>query len=320
MRKEQDLTRKKFGNLTVIKRLAEKEDRYYRWLCQCDCGRMIKVNTKKLNRGTIRNCGCIPKNNAKHGQIAENLTGRRFGKLVVLKRAENRRGRTAWECQCDSGNKHIATAKELKDGKCKSCGCLRYEKYRSMKDIRGKKVGKLTVLFPTEKRDAKGSVYWHCRCECGNEIDVSEDGLIHGNYRSCGCYRREAVWNNIHNQLHLIDGTCVEILEKRKHRSDNTSGFRRVYRLKNGNNRIEIGFKGERYYIATVSTLEEAINEHLKAEEIIHDGFVEAYHEWKKKVSREPENNSIPLLYEVEKIDGEFVVHTNMDLTLDKAE
>lgn len=320
MRKEQDLTGKKFGNLTVIKRLAEKEDRYYRWLCQCDCGRMIKVNTKKLNRGTIRNCGCIPKNNAKHGQIAENLTGRRFGKLVVLKRAENRRGRTAWECQCDCGNKHIATAKELKDGKCKSCGCLRYEKYRSMKDIRGKKVGKLTVLFPTEKRDAKGSVYWHCRCECGNEIDVSEDGLIHGNYRSCGCYKREAVWNNIHNQLHLIDGTCVEILEKRKHRSDNTSGFRRVYRLKNGKYRIEIGFKGERYYIATVSTLEEAINEHLKAEEIIHDGFVEAYHEWKKKVSREPENNSIPLLYEVEKIDGEFVVHTNMDLTLDKAE
>lgn len=155
----------------------------------------------------------------------------------------------------------------------------------------------------------RGRTAWECQCDCGNEIDVSEYGLIHGNYRSCGCYRREAVWDNIHNQLHLIDSTCVEILEKRKHRSDNTSGFRGVYRLKNGKYRVQIGFKGKQYYIATVSTLDEAIVERLKVEAIIHGGFVEAYYEWKDKIGRKPENQKIPLLYEVEKINGEFVVY-----------
>ena len=77
-------------------------------------------------------------------------------------------------------------------------------------------------------------MFWHCRCDCGNEVDVTEDGLLHGNYRSCGCLRQE-IWKELPGQLHMVDGTCVEMLEKRKHRSDNTSGFRGVYQLRNGN-------------------------------------------------------------------------------------
>ena len=71
---------------------------------------------------------------------------------------------------------------------------------------------------------------------CGNEIDVSEDKLVHG-----------------------IDGTYVEILEKRKHRSDNKSGFRGVYRLKNGKFRVVIGFKGKKYTVGIFHTFEEAV-------------------------------------------------------------
>ena len=44
--------------------------------------------------------------------------------------AENDRKRRwiyVWLCQCDCGNTHIATTKELKEGKCKSCGCYREE-------------------------------------------------------------------------------------------------------------------------------------------------------------------------------------------------
>lgn len=309
---QSDLTGQKIGKLTVLKKLPETENGYSVWLCQCDCGGMIKADTRRLKRGTINNCGCVPKNDARKGHIAEDIRGQRFGSLVVLERAENRNGRTAWKCQCDCGNIHIVKTKDLKDGKCKSCGCLKHRKHRGMLDIAGKKIGKLLVEYPIDKRDKKGSVYWHCRCDCGKEIDVSESGLIHGHYRSCGCYREENIWANISNQQHRIDGTSVEILEKRKYRSDNKSGFRGVYRLKNGKYRVGIGFKKKTYYIATTQSLDEAIERRLEVERVVHDGFVRAYYTWKDENEKAPEREKMPFIYDVEKINGEFLVHTNI--------
>ena len=37
-------------------------------------------------------------------------------------------------------------------------------------DLSGRKFGMLTAKYATEKRDKRGSVYWHCVCDCGNEI------------------------------------------------------------------------------------------------------------------------------------------------------
>lgn len=55
-----------------------------------------------------------------------NLTGQRFGRWLVLKRAENTKGtRAVWLCRCDCGNTNIVTGKDLRNGKSKSCGCLR---------------------------------------------------------------------------------------------------------------------------------------------------------------------------------------------------
>lgn len=112
----------RFGHLTVLKKLDERENRYVVWLCRCDCGNEIKVNTRHLMRGTVKDCGCIPENSAKRGPVAEDLTGRRFGKLVAVKKLESKNGRTRWECRCDCGNMHISTAHSLKAGKCTSCG------------------------------------------------------------------------------------------------------------------------------------------------------------------------------------------------------
>jgi hypothetical protein len=52
------------------------------------------------------------------------LTGQRFGKLVVIERVEkDNYGR--WLCKCDCGNTTIARSERLKNGKKQSCGCLR---------------------------------------------------------------------------------------------------------------------------------------------------------------------------------------------------
>ena len=58
----------------------------------------------------------------------QDLTGQRFGRLVVLKRAENsKNGATRWHCQCDCGKTTTPHATSLKMGGSQSCGCLRDE-------------------------------------------------------------------------------------------------------------------------------------------------------------------------------------------------
>lgn len=56
------------------------------------------------------------------------LTGREFGRLEVLERAENdKRGNSRWLCRCDCKNELIVRSDHLKSGGIKSCGCLNRE-------------------------------------------------------------------------------------------------------------------------------------------------------------------------------------------------
>ena len=306
--KRKDLTGQRFGKLTVTERTDKRSSGYVLWKCRCDCGGEILASTKQLARGTISDCGCVPKTSARRGSKAEDLTGKRFGNLTVMQRTENRNGRTCWLCLCDCGNEKAVTAHDLKAGKVKSCGCMIHDRDYNRVDLTGRRFGRLTAMWPTAKRDRKGSIYWHCRCDCGNETDVTESGLVHGNYRSCGCLKSENQ-KNISKQLHMVDGTCVEMLEKRKYRRDNRSGFRGVYQLKNRKYRVDIGFKGRKFYIGCFENYEEAVQARLKAEEMIHGGFLEAYHAWQEKAEKDPAwAEKHPLVFEVDKDENGFRV------------
>lgn len=309
-----NLKGKQYGDLVVVEQMPEKQDRYNLWRCKCNlCGGEILVNTKRLKEGTITNCGCIPKTTARNGPIAEDLARKKFGELIVLHRAENRKGRTCWVCLCSCGKLHTTTAHELKSGKCKSCGCKQYIKGRRFKDISMQRFGYLLALHTTSKRDKKGSIFWHCHCcKCGRELDITEDALVHGNYKSCGCLKAE-IQKNIPAQLHLFDGTCLEWLKKRKHRSDNTSGFRGVHIRENGRFRVNIGFKGQRFNVGTYCSFDEAMQARLEIEELLHGEFIKAYHIWEDWKKADPicaEDN--PLIFDVEKINGDYKVTTNM--------
>ena len=50
-------------------------------------------------------------------------TGSRYGKLVVLRRVENRGGFVMWECKCDCGTILPVAAGSLSTGNTKTCGC-----------------------------------------------------------------------------------------------------------------------------------------------------------------------------------------------------
>lgn len=106
------------------------------WECLCDCGKTCVSEISSLARGHKKSCGCAAFND---------LTGRRFGKLLVIKRLpENVGEKVAWFCQCDCGNTTHSTTDNLRNGKSMSCGCVRtkhngkgtrlYRIYTGMKD------------------------------------------------------------------------------------------------------------------------------------------------------------------------------------------
>lgn len=313
MPKTNNLTGLRFGKLLVIEKTGFQEDRYYTWRCRCDCGKEIIVNTKRLVRGTITNCGCVPKGNAQNGPIAEDLTNQVFGKLVVLKRMPNQNDRRKWLCQCNCGNTCIVSAHELKAGKTQSCGCHRTYVLRERKtDLSGKKFGRLTPLYSTEKRDKKGSVYWHCKCDCGTELDVTEDCLVHGNYVSCGC-RKYEIQLALPEQLTFVDGTCVEWLKYRKHRCDNSSGCAGVSETKSGKWKAYIGLQGKRYYLGTYSNKSSAISARKNAEESLHQVFLDTYSEWVEKANTAPDwAEKNPFYFRVSYENHEFQISTPM--------
>lgn len=62
----------------------------------------------------------------------EDMTGRRFGRLVVLEDAGPSYGRNHnWKVRCDCGTVFEVAGSNLRLGKTRSCGCLRKEIARS---------------------------------------------------------------------------------------------------------------------------------------------------------------------------------------------
>ena len=62
-----------------------------------------------------------------------NLTGQRFGKLIVIKRAENKDKETKWLCKCDCGKETVVFSANLLRNHTKSCGCLKFQQGRNIK-------------------------------------------------------------------------------------------------------------------------------------------------------------------------------------------
>ena len=54
-----------------------------------------------------------------------NLTGSRFGKLLVVAETSNVGKNTVWRCLCDCGKETIVQTRRLQAGRTKSCGCLK---------------------------------------------------------------------------------------------------------------------------------------------------------------------------------------------------
>ena len=191
-----DLSGQKFGKLTVLGIDKEYYGKGIYWKCQCDCGTVKSYRTYALVNGKVVSCGCESRRKTSIRKF-DDLTGQRFGRLVVLgidhKRIDGGgNNHFYWKCQCDCGNTIAVITSSLKNGDSKSCGCLQAEASASRAkdrtiDLVGHKYGLLTVIGRVDDPDREGFSLWRCLCDCGNEKLVEGYQLRIGLVASCGC-------------------------------------------------------------------------------------------------------------------------------------
>ena len=157
--------------------------------CKCNtCGSIVEVFSSNATRQRMcRNCRA--KYNSKP---REDLTGKQFGRLTVIKAVNKTGNHIAWECKCSCGNIVTVETSHLKDGHTQSCGCLAKERsiQTNLRDLTGKRYGKLTVLQRVEDYitpNGKKLRKYLCQCDCGNLQPVLAMNLVKGNTLSCGC-------------------------------------------------------------------------------------------------------------------------------------
>ena len=124
------------------------------------------------------------------------LTGRTFYDLYVekegqpQKREDGRYNRT-WHCICICGKELDVPTSSLTTGNTKSCGCRRTRKPAvKRRDLTGQTFNDLHVDSKANdivQPSGQHKSAWNCTCVCGKKTVVSQNALITGTTKSCGC-------------------------------------------------------------------------------------------------------------------------------------
>lgn len=129
----------------------------------------------------------------------------------------------------------------------------------------GSVFGRLTVLKRLGSNGGK-YVYWRCKCDCGNIVDVATRGLRNSGTVSCGCNRREKSRQNLNavpldERLGRFDGCNFAKLRSSKPQKNNKTGYRGVVRMPSGRYYTAVYYKGKQYHAkGTFDTAEDAYN------------------------------------------------------------
>jgi hypothetical protein len=137
-----DLTGYRFGKWTVI-RQAPNKNRYTCWLCKCGCGSEKNVMTKNLRHSTSTNCGC---------EKRVDLTGKIFGRWLVIEKLPYDGRHTHWLCRCVCGNEKVVDGESLKREESKSCGCYHKETRSLEYGLAAKRKAYRTYLVSAKRR------------------------------------------------------------------------------------------------------------------------------------------------------------------------
>lgn len=156
-------------------------------------------------------------------------------------------------------------------------------------DLAGQRYGKLTVLEPAENLGKQTA--WRCRCDCGKEAIVRTSSLRCGHTASCGCLKQTIVHGAGASGLTYVAGTCVEMIQAKTVRRNNTSGVPGVDWVRDKRRwRASICFQGRRHYLGKFERFEDAVKARREAEEALHDSFLREY----ARKSEDSSNGCLP--------------------------
>lgn len=227
-----DLTGQTFKDVFVESRAPNrrisKRTTFVMWNCVCLlCGNHFVSKGNNLTSGNTTSCGCTNKAAVSKAQLND-LTGQRFGRWIVIERAEdavrpNGNRKTRWLCKCDCGAVKPVLADKLVSGESTSCGCyaIEYRSERYAEDLTGQRFNHLLVLERVGNVDNNAHVAWLCLCDCGNHTIVRSASLKSQHIQSCGC-----------KKYSINEGTISNILKIENIRFAKEYTFKDLYRFK----------------------------------------------------------------------------------------
>lgn len=118
MGKISDMVGKKFYKLYIHKRT---DGNNYNVDVSCDCNpdKIYSTNGYGILNGKTKSCGC-------NSEINE-MIGRKFHRLFIHDRSKNKSGYAIVSCDCNPDYKYETCVYAIRDGRTKSCGCLKSE-------------------------------------------------------------------------------------------------------------------------------------------------------------------------------------------------
>lgn len=169
------------------------------------------------------------------------LKGQVFGKLTVLRRADNdyvcmckgkqkREWKWLCECSCENHTRVEVIQHNLLNGHTTNCGC---ENPSAFIDLTGKKFDHLTVIkrAPDKYVSGKQVTCWYCICDCGNPnmVIVPGHSLRTGHTTSCGC-RIGGPTHGLHNTgIYRVHQGMLNRCRNEKLKSYDRYGKRGIY-------------------------------------------------------------------------------------------
>jgi len=176
-----DLIGQIFGLWKIIGFSNKRNSRAKMWLCECQCeDKTIKeVREYSLLNGKSISCGCEKR------KLKDDISGNRYGKLLVIKRIENHpTNGVQYYTRCDCGREKVISRTAIIYHGQTSCGIC-----EKVEDLTGHIFNRLTVIKRIENK--WDNACWLTQCICGNFVEVTTTYLKNGHTKSCGCLQRE---------------------------------------------------------------------------------------------------------------------------------
>lgn len=104
------------------------------------------------------------------------LTGQRFGRLLVLERdGSDKQKNATWKCLCDCGNQVVKTGIYLRNGDTRSCGCLQKETVSNLMSTHKKSKTRLYRVWAGIKTRCCNSNSDNYKYYGGNGITICDE-------------------------------------------------------------------------------------------------------------------------------------------------